>query len=171
MTPSPASPSLEGVPPGAPAPEPVAGPMHGCVRCGARIPISESMCERCNPLGLKAPSATQAHGIAIAGVGVAVVIMAVVGRLLISGIGPFAWRLADVKAAAGGLEVTIEVTNEGSRAGGTTCRIGDPEIRGIGPETVFIETPVIQPGQTLSYSTVVASLGTTPRPLSVDCQG
>ena len=26
-------------------------PCHGCVRCGASIPISESMRERCNPLG------------------------------------------------------------------------------------------------------------------------
>ena len=32
-------------------------PTHGCVRCGAQIPIHESMCERCNPLGLKAPAA------------------------------------------------------------------------------------------------------------------
>ena len=46
-------------------------PTHGCVRCGASIPIHESMCESCNPLGLKAPSASQAHGIAIAGVAVA----------------------------------------------------------------------------------------------------
>ena len=37
-------------------------PLHGCVRCGARIPIAESMCERCNPLGLKSPAASQAHG-------------------------------------------------------------------------------------------------------------
>ena len=51
-------------PAAAPAP---AEPMHGCVRCGARIPISESMCERCNPLGLKAPAASQAHGTAILG--------------------------------------------------------------------------------------------------------
>ena len=51
--------------PAAPAPS---EPMHGCVRCGARIPIVESMCERCNPLGLKAPAASQAHGTALLGV-------------------------------------------------------------------------------------------------------
>ena len=45
-----------------PAPAPVTGPpelTHGCVRCGARIPLAESMCERCNPLGLRAPAASQ----------------------------------------------------------------------------------------------------------------
>ena len=35
-------------PAAAPAPS---EPMHGCVRCGARIPISESMCERVQPAG------------------------------------------------------------------------------------------------------------------------
>ena len=72
-------------PAAAPAPS---EPMHGCVRCGARIPISESMCERCNPLGLKAPAASQAHGTAILGVAVAVVILAVVARLAVAGVGP-----------------------------------------------------------------------------------
>ena len=76
--------------PAAPAPT---EPMHGCVRCGASIPISESMCERCNPLGLKAPAASQAHGTAILGVAVAVVLLAVVARIAVSGVGPFppAW--------------------------------------------------------------------------------
>ena len=110
-------------PAAAPAPS---EPMHGCVRCGARIPISESMCERCNPLGLKAPAASQAHGTAILGVAVAVVILAVIARIAVAGIGPWTSSLVSVGADPAGLRVTISITNAGSNAGATTCRIGDP---------------------------------------------
>ena len=144
-------------------------PLHGCVRCGARIPMSEAMCERCNPLGLKQPSASQAHGTVFVGVAVAVVVLAVIARLAVSGIGPFTGGIASVAADPGGLRVTIAVTNEGSSAGSTTCRVGDPQIRGIGPETAYVTSPVIQPGETVTFSAVIGSLGTAVKALSVDC--
>ncbi len=144
-------------------------PMHGCVRCGARIPISESMCERCNPLGLKAPAASQAHGTVFLGIGMAVVLMAVVAHLAISGVGPFTSSVAGVAADPAGLRVTITVTNEGSNAGSTTCRIDDPSILGIGPEAAFVQSPVVEPGATVQFDAVVASLGRTPKPLAADC--
>lgn len=144
-------------------------PLHGCVRCGARIPVSQAMCERCNPLGLKQPSPSQAHGTVFVGIGVAVVLLAVLARFAVSGVGPFAGDIAGVAADPGGLLVTITVTNEGSSAGSTTCRVGDPAIRGIGPETAFVTSPVVEPGRTVTFSAVIGSLGTTVKPLSVDC--
>ncbi len=144
-------------------------PLHGCIRCGARIPISESMCERCNPLGLKAPASTQAHGIAFLGIGIAVVVLAVVGRLAMTSVGPFPSSLQAVAADSAGLRVTISVSNRGSNAGATTCRIGDPSLAGLGPETAYVQSPIIQPGQTIRFDTVVTSLGTTARDLSLDC--
>jgi predicted nucleic acid-binding Zn ribbon protein len=161
--------SVTGERTGALAATPVPEPTHGCVRCGARIPIAESMCEACNPLGLKAPAASQAHGTVFLGIAIAVVIMAVVARMLVAGVGPFSSTVAGVTADPAGLLVTISVTNQGSSAGSTTCRIGDPTIRGIGPETMFVQSPVVAPGETMTFDAVVASLGTTPRPLSVDC--
>jgi hypothetical protein len=153
-------------PAAAPAPS---EPMHGCVRCGARIPISESMCESCNPLGLKAPAASQAHGTAILGVAIAVVLLAVLARLAVSGIGPFPSSLTQVAADPAGLRVTISITNGGSSASAATCRIADPQLPGIGPETVFVQSPVVQPGATVTFEAVVTTLGTVPRSLSVDC--
>jgi predicted nucleic acid-binding Zn ribbon protein len=144
-------------------------PLHGCVRCGARIPIAESMCERCNPLGLKAPAASQAHGIAFVGIAIAVVLMAVAARLAISGVGPFPSSLTGVAADPAGLRVTVSVTNRGGSAGATTCRITDPDLAGIGPETAFVQSPILQPGVTTTFDTIVTSLGSTPRTLSVDC--
>jgi ribosomal protein L40E len=146
-----------------------AEPMHGCVRCGARIPISESMCERCNPLGLKAPAASQAHGTVFLGIGMAVVLMAIVAHLAISGIGPFTSSVDGVAADPAGLRVTITVTNGGSSAGSTTCRIDDPSILGIGPDAAFVQSPVVGPGATVQFDAVVASLGTAPKPLTADC--
>lgn len=146
-----------------------AGPTHGCVRCGARIPIAESMCEACNPLGLKAPAASQAHGTVFLGIAIAVVIMAVVARLLVSGVGPFTSTVDAVVADPAGLRVTITVANEGSAAASTTCRISDPTIRGLGPETVFVQSPVMDPGASVTFDTVVTGFGATPKPLAADC--
>jgi predicted nucleic acid-binding Zn ribbon protein len=153
------------------SPAPVEGgeAMHGCVRCGARIPIHESMCEACNPLGLKSPAASQAHGIAFVGIGIAVVIMAVVARWMIADIGPFTSSVLDVAADPGGLRVTVSVTNTGSAAGATTCRIDDPLAGGISPGAAFVESPKVGGGETMSFEVIVGGFGTEPRELLADC--
>jgi ribosomal protein L40E len=143
--------------------------MHGCVRCGARIPISESMCERCNPLGLRAPAASQAHGTVFLAIGLAVVILAVLARLALNNVGPFTSAVTSVQPDPAGLHVTVSITNTGSSAGRTTCRIGDPALRGIGPETAFVQSPMVDGNATVSFDVLVVSLGTTVRPLTVDC--
>jgi hypothetical protein len=152
-----------------PTPPGPAEPTHGCVRCGAQIPISEGMCERCNPLGLKGPAASQAHGTVFAGIGIAVVGMAIVAHFLVAGVGPFRGAVAEVSTDPGGLLVTISVTNEGSRAGSTTCRIDDPSLPGIGPDAVFVQSPIVEPGATVRFATVVSNLGKQPKALTTDC--
>ena len=144
-------------------------PTHGCVRCGAAIPVHESMCESCNPLGLKAPAATQAHGTALLGVVVAVVVLAVVARMLVANVGPFTWSSGGVVADPGGLRVTITVTNTGSSAGSTTCRIDDPTRGGISPSAAFVQSPPVEPGATTTFDVVVGGFGRVARELLVDC--
>ena len=153
----------------APTPMPAQEPLHGCVRCGARIPVSQAMCEQCNPLGLKEPAPSQAHATVFIGIIAGVVLLAVVAKLAISSVGPFQGTITGVRSAPAGLRLSLTVTNSGSSAGSTTCRIGDPSVPGIGPETAFVSSPIVQPGQTLSFEAVVASLGTTVKPLSADC--
>lgn len=161
------TPSPSATSPAAPSPAP--GPTHGCVRCGARIPIQESMCEACNPLGLKAPAASQAHGIAFVGIAIAVVIMAVVARALIADVGPFQSSVVSVEPDPAGLLVTVRLTNEGTAIGSTTCRIDDPTRGGIGPDALFVESPRIEGGATVSFDVVVPNFGTEPRVLLADC--
>ena len=157
--------------PGPTAPTLASEPVHGCVRCGARIPVSESMCERCNPLGLKPPAASQAHGTVFLAIGLAVVALAIGARLAVAGVGPFSGDVTNVAAASDGLRVTLAITNEGTSSSRTTCRVDDPAIRGIGPEAAYVQTPRIDGGATVTFDTVVTSLGTEPRPLSVACGG
>jgi hypothetical protein len=127
------------------------------------------MCERCNPLGLKAPAATQAHGTALVGVVVAVVLLAVVARVLVANVGPFSTAPATVTEDPGGLRVTITVTNQGSSAGSTTCRIDDPNRGGISPSAAFVQSPRVEPGATVTFDVVVGGFGDVARDLIVDC--
>ena len=143
--------------------------LHGCVRCGAKIPLSESMCESCNPLGLRSPAASQAHGTVFAGIILAVVVLAVLAHGALANVGPFTARVANVVPAPGGLNVTIAITNTGTSAGRTTCSVSDPVLRGLGPETAYVSSPTVDGGATASFDVVVVTLGSTPKPLAVAC--
>lgn len=129
------------------------------------------MCDRCNPLGLKQPAPSQAHGTVLLAIVGAVVGLAILGRLALSGIGPFKGEIGNVVAVPPGLAVTITVTNLGSSPGSTTCRIYDPGSPGLGPDAAFIVSPRIDPGKTVSFSKEVSVLGSAVRPLAVECTG
>ena len=131
--------------------------------------MSQAMCERCNPLGLKEPAPSQAHATVFIGIIAGVVLLAVVAKLMVSSVGPFEGSITGVSSAPAGLRLSLTVTNGGSSAGSTTCRISDPSNRGIGPETAIVSSPIVQPGETLSFEAVVASLGTAVKPLDADC--
>jgi hypothetical protein len=155
-----------------PAPITAAAPglTHPCVRCGKPTAIERGLCEECNPLGLRDASASQVHGIALVGVIVAIVALAVVARFAVSGIGPFEASVADVRAAGSGLSVTIEATNTGSAAGQTTCRITDASPRG-GGQAAIVQSPRIEPGETRSFTRELTEFGSEPLPLAVECEG
>jgi hypothetical protein len=104
------------------------------------------------------------------GIAAAVVIMAVLARLSISGIGPFRSEVTHVAPDPMGLKVTVSVTNGGTAGGSTTCRIDDPSLGGIGPEAAYVESPRVEPGSTAVFDVVVASLGMKPTTLTADCE-
>ena len=131
----------------APTPMPVQEPLHGCVRCGTKIPVSQAMCERCNPLGLKEPAPSQAHATVFIGIIAGVVVLAVVAKLMVSSVGPFQGSLTGVTPAPAGLRLSLTLTNTGSSAGSTTCRISDPSIRGIGPRRRSSRVPSCSPAR------------------------
>jgi hypothetical protein len=142
---------------------------HACVRCGAPVAIEVGLCERCNPLGLRDSSASQVHGIAIGGVVAFVILMAIVARLALAGVGPFEGTVTNVVPDGNGLSVTLSVVNRGTSGGQTTCRISDPADR-TGNLGGFILTPQIAPGQSATVTQQVTVLGATARPLAADCK-
>lgn len=130
--------------------------------------LDVGLCERCNPLGLRDSSASQVHGIAIAGVGAAVIILAIVARMAISGVGPFTASVVSSTPEASGLAITLQVTNSGTSVGQTTCRVQDPADRNGGRGGLIL-SPQIQPGKTISFTRHVDELGSTVRDLVVEC--
>jgi hypothetical protein len=141
---------------------------HACVRCGAPVALDVGLCEECNPLGLRDVSPTQVHGIAFIGVTLAIILLALIGRLAVSGVGPFESELAGVARDGDALAVTLTVTNQGRSAGQTTCRLTDPLDRsGVGAG--FVLSPQIEPGATLTFTKRVTGMGSTVRDLWVEC--
>jgi len=127
------------------------------------------LCENCNPLGLRDSSASQVHGIAIGGVLLAIVILAIVARISVSGIGPFVASASGVPDGDG-LALTLTVTNQGSSVGQTTCRVTDPADR-TGSTGAIVLSPRIQPSETRTFTVHVTELGTAAVPLDVACKG
>ena len=144
-------------------------PTHRCIRCGREgVPADAGLCELCNPLDLSQPSATQMHGIAAVGIIAFIVVLAVAGRASLAGTGPFTGQLRDMTTAADGLSVTIAVSNEGEKAAATTCAVIQQPARAGGPRQV-VQTPLVQAGETLEFTTVVTRFGTAVVGLAVDC--
>jgi hypothetical protein len=141
---------------------------HPCVRCGAPVALDVGLCERCNPLGLKDASASQVHGTVVIAIFLAVIGLALLGRMALSGVGPFAATFAGATSDGAGLAVTVTVTNQGTGAGQTTCRVTDPLDRN-GGKSGFVLSPRIEPGQTVTFTKSVTELGSVVRDLDVAC--
>jgi hypothetical protein len=141
---------------------------HACVRCGAPTTLDRGLCEECNPLGLKDVASSQVHGTVFVGVLAAIVLLAVFARFAVSGVGPFQSSIAAVLPAGTGLEVTLTVTNTGSAAGQTTCRITDPSQRGAGSAALLL-SPRIEPGESVTFGRRLTEFGATPIQLLAEC--
>lgn len=153
----------------APAPRREIEPTHPCIRCGREgVPADAGLCEFCNPLELSQPAATQMHGIAALGILLFIVVLFVVGRAVITGAGPFSGQVGTVAPYQDGLAVTLTVTNEGTKAGAITCWVAETPPR-VGAPGQSVQTPLVQPDQSVTFTALVTKLGTTPLPLAADC--
>jgi hypothetical protein len=151
------------------APRRTLEPTHPCIRCGREgVPADAGLCELCNPLELSQPSATQMHGIAAVGILLFIVILAVAGRAVLAGTGPFATSVVNVASVADGLAVTIDVSNEGSRAASTTCYVGESPAP-FGGSKQPVQAPLVEPGATVRFTATVTRFGSEPIGLAVDC--
>ena len=142
---------------------------HGCARCGAPVAVEVGLCERCNPLGLRDVSASQAHGTVFVAVLVAVIVLAVLARVAVAGSGPFPASVTALTPVDGGLRIALRVTNEGDGSGQTTCRLFDPADIAGGP-SAFVLSPRIEAGETVVVESTVSAFGVSARELGVECR-
>ena len=100
------------------------------------------------------PATTQSHGTILLGVLIGFVLLFGLLRWSISGVGPFAVQIVDSTSTGRTLTLTLEITNEGDRAGRANCRIPLADARDVvqPPKNVLTEVE-IKPGQT--YTQVV----------------
>ena len=153
----------------APAPRRELEPTHACIRCGREgVPADAGLCELCNPLELSQPAATQMHGIAAVGIIAFIVVLAVLGRVALSGTGPFTGELVGVHPVPGGLAVTISITNEGAKPAATTCLVTELPRRAGGP-TQVVQSPLVGAYSTLRFTAVIDKLGPEVIDLAADC--
>lgn len=153
-----------------PAHQPHVEPTHACMRCGRPgVAPENALCEDCNPLELAQPSATQVHGIALVGIMAFVVVLAVLGRYALAGVGPFGGAVTGVEPVSGGLLVGLLVRNEGTKGGATTCRIV-PDTRPVGGPSEVVQTPSVPAEGEIRFSVTLTRLGTQPIGLVADCQ-
>jgi hypothetical protein len=148
---------------------PASEPTHPCVRCGRPVALDVSLCETCNPLGLEQPATSQVHGTVFVAIVIAVIVLAVAGRAVLSGIGPFRAQVVEVLPTGSALSITLEVANDGTRNGATTCQLTDASSPGIGA-SVVVQSPQIAPGQAARFGTTTDRFGDQPVALSVVCQ-
>jgi hypothetical protein len=127
-----------------PTPAAAPAPRSRCtdgVRCGARIPISSRCASGATRLASRPPAASQAHGTAILGASRSPSSSSpVIARIAVAGIGP--WTSSLVSVGADPLAAGDDLDHQ--RRLGTPARRPPhrrPELRGIGPETAFVQSP------------------------------
>jgi hypothetical protein len=142
---------------------PQAGQPHDtCLRCGRATPLGVSLCDADNPAHIGAPSTTQVHGTIVAGLIVAFVLVALLGRLLIVEKGPFDAALSGrIARTDGAVDVVLQVTNRGKNTTPATCRVGRGGPVSEKQDLVFLTAP-LPPGVATAFEK------TLPAPLPGD---
>ena len=99
----------------------------------------------------------------------AIILLALLARLSVAGIGPFPATIDSVSSSGAGLAVSMTVTNQGQAAGQTSCRINKAGDGGTG-RAAFVSSPRLAAGETRTFSTVVTELGSEPTELEISCR-
>lgn len=144
---------------------------RACIKCGRAIDAQETVCEVCNRARMATPSATQYHGTIAAAIVLGVAALAIAGSLSMRGIGPFTSSTLSVEPSPlGGVEVTVAVVNEGTRAGRATCRIVAADAAGRRIGTASTVTDSLDAGERLVFAQRLAGVQDPPERISVTCE-
>ena len=95
-----------------------------CIKCGREVGPDETICALCNRAGMATPSATQYHGTLVVAIIAGVVGLAIAASLSLRGVGPFRAETISFQPTAGNvLDVTLSITNQGTKEGHAKCQL------------------------------------------------
>ncbi|MGH2357199.1 MAG: DUF4307 domain-containing protein [Candidatus Limnocylindria bacterium] len=144
--------------------------MQRCIKCGREIGPDETLCEVCNRAGMATPSATQYHGTVVVAIVAGVAALAIAASWSLRGVGPYAAEVTGLAPAApAGYEVTLSVTNEGTRAGRAKCQILALDTSGARLRTRSVVIGPVEGGQTLTVTETIAGLVQEPASVTATC--
>ncbi len=139
-----------------------------CIKCGREVGPDESICEVCNRAGMATPSASQYHGTMAAAIVAGVILMAVAASWALTGVGPYSANVVGVQNAAGGVQATLSVSNEGTKAGRAKCQLIAHDAQGRSLQSRSIVSPQVPGGQSVTFDELVPGV-VDPADVTVAC--
>ena len=140
-----------------------------CIKCGREIGPDETICAICNRAGMATPSASQYHGTMAVGIVAGVILMAVAASFVLSGVGPYRGSVLETRAANGGVEATLSVSNEGTKPGRAKCQLIAHDANGRSLQSRSILSPQIPGGESVTFAEEIPGVADASN-VTVACQ-
>lgn len=145
------------------------GEVRHCIKCGREIGPDETICEICNRAGMATPSASQYHATMVAAIVIGVILLAVAASIAMTGVGPFQAQTLDVRAGADGVQVTVAVTNDGSKQGRAKCQLISEDRNGRSLDAHSTVSPPVPAGERITFDVPITRLSAVPASVTVSC--
>jgi hypothetical protein len=139
-----------------------------CIKCGREIGPDESICAVCNRAGMVTPSASQYHGTMAAAIVAGVILMAVAASWALTGVGPYSADVIGVRNAAGGVQATVSVSNEGTKPGRAKCQLIAHDAQGRSLQSRSVVSPQVPGGESVTFDELVPGV-VDPADVTVAC--
>ncbi|MDQ6683240.1 MAG: hypothetical protein M3Y88_08220 [Chloroflexota bacterium] len=141
-----------------------------CIKCGREIGPDETICGVCNRAGMATPSATQYHGTVVVAIIAGVVALAIAASLSLRGVGPYrAEAVAFAPGPGDVVDVTVAITNEGSKLGHAKCQLTAFDASGRELQSSNIVSTAIPGGERVTDHAQIPGVGQPAARVSVTC--
>ena len=140
-----------------------------CYRCGKPTGSPDiGLCDECNPTGIAGPTATQVHGLILASVAGAIIVVAIAAKILGTAAGPFPTAVVGQASYADGtVGVAIRIGNDGASTARPTCTIArGPDDSG----TQFLADPIAPGSSVVVTKRFALPAGSSSADVTVDCR-
>lgn len=140
-----------------------------CIKCGREVGPDQAICDVCNRAGMATPSATQYHGTIVVAIILGVVAMAIAASLSLRGVGPYGAEVVAFSPATAGYQVTLRVSNDGTRSGRARCEV---TAYSATAERLRVQSVVVGPidgGTTATVTEQIPGLVEAPEEFTVRC--